>query len=82
MSCLLGYLCHNKPADATLRNQSLKVKIPIPKNDTVNKIPYYWGSMIWNRLPQDIRHAEDLLQFKKSVYHMLMDGTLKTDFIL
>ena len=46
-----GYLDHVKPDDAILRNQSLKVKTPIPRNDTVKKSPYYWGSMVWNRLP-------------------------------
>ena len=76
-----GYLDHITPEDAVLRNQSLKVKTPIPRNDTVKKSPYYWGSMVWNRLPQDIRLLEDQLQFKKSVYHMLMEGTLRTDFI-
>ena len=77
-----GYLDHIAPEDAVLRNQSLKVKTPIPRNDTVKKSPYYWGSMVWNRLPQDIRLLDDLLQFKKLVYCMLMDGTLRTDFII
>ena len=73
-----AYLDHVKHDDPILRNQSLKVKTPIPRNDIVKKSPYYCGSMVWNRLPQDIR----LLQFKKSVYHMLMEGTLSTDFII
>ena len=73
-----GYLDHITPEDAVLRNQSLKVKTPIPRNDTVKKSPYYWGSMVWNRLPQDIRLLDDQLQFKKRVYCMLMERSVQT----
>ena len=55
---------------------------PIPKNDVIKKSPYYWGSTIWNRIPQDIRTVQRLTDLNKSIYHMLMDGTLRTDFII
>ena len=77
-----NYLPYIKPEEANLRNQCLKIKMPIPRNDTVKKSPYYWGSMIWNRLPQDLRQMDNTLQFKKQGYHLLMDGTLRTEFIL
>ena len=38
--------------------------------------------MIWNRLPQELRLSDNILLFKKQVYHMLMGGTLRTEFIL
>ena len=72
------YLIYTRPEDAVLRNQSLQVKVPIPRNDTVKKSPYYWGSTIWNRLPQETKNIDDPLLFK-TIYHMLMDGTLRTD---
>ena len=71
-----NYLPYVKPEDIILRNQNLKIKMPIPRNDTVKKSPYYWGSMIWNRLPQELRLSDNTVLFKKQVYHMLMDGTL------
>ena len=77
-----NYLSYIKPEDVILRNQSFKIKMPIPRNDIVKKSPYYWGSMIWNRLPEDLRLLDDTLLFKKQVYHALMNGTLRTEFIL
>ena len=55
---------------------------PIPKNDIIKKSPYYRGSAIWNFIPQDIRTVQRLTDLKKSIYHMLMDSTLRTDFII
>ena len=77
-----NYLPHIKPDEAILRNQALKIITPILKNNIIKKSPYYWGSTIWNGIPQDIRTMEDSLDLKKSIYHMLMDGTLRTDFII
>ena len=77
-----NYLPYVKPEDVILRNQSLEIKMPIPRNDTVKKSPYHWGSMIWNCLPQELRLSDNILLFKKQVYHMLMDGKLRTEFIL
>ena len=61
-----NYLPYVKPEDVVLWNQSLKIKMPIPRNDVVKKSPYYWGSMIWNRLPEDLRLLDDTLLFKKT----------------
>ena len=61
-----NFLPHIIPEMAILRNQALKTIIPIPRNDTVKKSPYYWGCTIWNRVPQDIRLMEDPLAFKKT----------------
>ena len=58
-------LPHTAPEMAILRNQALKTVIPIPRNDTIEKSPYYWGCSIWNRLPQDIRLIEEPLSLKK-----------------
>ena len=41
-----GYFNHIKPVEAILRNQSLKVRVPIPRNDTVKKSNFYWGFII------------------------------------
>ena len=77
-----NFLPHIAPEIAILRNQALKTIIPIPRNDTIKRSPYYWGCSIWNRLPQDIRLIEEPLSFKKNIYHMLMNGTLHTDFVI
>ena len=77
-----NFLPHTAPEIAILRNQALKTIIPIPRNDTIKKSPYYWGCSIWNRLPQDIRLIEEPLSFKKNIYHMLMNGTLRIDFVI
>ena len=68
--------------EAVLRNQGLKVILPIPRNDTVKESPFYWGSVIWNRLPLHVKEIDDNLMFKKTIYHMLMDETLITDFVI
>ena len=39
-------LPHIKPDMAILRNQALKTIIPVPRNDTIKKSPYYWGCTI------------------------------------
>ena len=77
-----NFLPHIKKEDAILRNQGLKIITPIPRNYTVKKSSYYWGSTMWNRLPLDVKTIDDQLIFKKTIYHMLMDGTLRTDFVI
>ena len=59
------FLPHIKMEDAILRNQGLKIIMPIPRNDTVKKSPYYWGSTIWNGLPLDVKTIDDKLVFKQ-----------------
>ena len=76
------FLPHIDIENAVLRNQGLKITLPIPRNDLIKKSPYYWGSTIWNRLPLEVKTIDDLLLFKKTVYHMLMDRTLQTDFVI
>ena len=71
------FLPHIDIENAVLRNQGLKINLPIPRNDLIKKSPYYWGSIIWNRLPLEVKTIDDLLLFKKTVYHMLMDCTLQ-----
>ena len=75
------FLPHIKTDEAVLRNQGLKIILPIHRNDTVKKSPFYWGSVLWNRLPLYVKEIEDILLFKKTIYHMLMDGTLRMDYI-
>ena len=76
------FLPHINIDDAVLRNQGLKITLPIPRNDLIKKSPYYWGSTLWNRLPLEVKTMNDLLTFKKTIYHMLMDRTLQTDFVI
>ena len=77
-----GFLSHTSIDNAVLRNQGLKINLPIPRNDLIKKSPYYWASVIWNRLPLDVKTIDDMLLLKQTVYHMLMDGTLHTDFVI
>ena len=63
-----GFLSHINIENAVLRNQGLKINLPIPRNDLIKKSPYYWGSVIWNRLPLEVKTMDDLLLFKKTVY--------------
>ena len=51
-------------------------------SENKQSIRYYWGAVIWNRLPLEVKTIDDLLLFKKTVYHMLMEGTLHTDFVM
>ena len=77
-----GFLSHISIDNAVLRNQGLKINLLIPRNDLIKKSPYYWGSVIWNRLPLEVKTIDDMLILKKTVYHMLTDGTLHTDFVI
>ena len=62
---------HTSIEKAVPRNQGLKINLPIPRNDLIKKSPYYWGSVIRNRLPLEVKTIDDMLLFKKTVYHML-----------
>ena len=77
-----GFLSHISIDYAVIGNQGLEINLPIPRNDLIKKSPYYWGSVIWNRLPLEVKMIDDMLLFIKTVYHMLMDSTLHTDFVI
>ena len=53
------FLPHIVIENAVLRNQGLKINLPIPRNDLIKKSPYYWGSIVWNRLPLEVKTIDN-----------------------
>ena len=56
---------------ATDRYDSSKYIVPLPRIDLYKSSLSFWGSMVWNSLPEACRSANSIYVFKKLIRHHL-----------
>ena len=66
----------------TSGNDGATFILHLPRIRQIMKIPFYWGSQIWNSLPFAIRMEENKEAYKKYIIQGLIDNTLCTDFLI
>ena len=60
---------HNYP----LRNVGIDLKVPKPRTETLQKSFGYMGSVIWNKLPSNVKKSESLRMFKHAMKQHLVN---------
>ena len=61
----------------TRQNDGLTIHLPIPRTKIMRKMPFYWGSQIWNTLPLNIRQLNEKCAFKMYIKTAVINNTLR-----
>ena len=64
----------------TRQNDGLTIQLPIPRTKIMRKMPFYWGSQIWNTLPLNIRQLNEKCAFKMYIKTAVINNTLRLNF--
>ena len=64
----------------TRQNDGLTIQLPIPRTKIMRKMPFYWGSQIWNTLPLNIRQLNEKCAFKMYIKSAVINNTLRLNF--
>ena len=71
-----GTLTTRYTAARTRGNDGRTISLPVPQTKHIRKTPFYWGSMIWNSLPLDMRETPSKNVFKICINGALRDNTI------
>ena len=75
-----GTLTTRHTAARTRGNDGRTINLTVPRTKYIRKTPFYWGSMIWNSLPLDIRETPSKNVFKIYINGALQDNTIRLIF--
>ena len=62
------------------QNDGRTLLLPIPRTKILRKMPFYWGSQIWNALPLNVRQLNEKCAFKMYVKTAVININLRLNF--